>query len=504
MAGFVIPIAVVIGFFVLMVLAAYIASRYKKVGPNQVLIISGRGSSIVDPTTDHKQRIGFRVVRGGGTVILPVLERVDVLSLEVMTIEVTVNNVYTVQGVPVNVDGVAQIKVAGDDVSIRTAAEQFLSMDRQQIMHVAHETLAGHLRAILGTMTVEEIYKDRDAFAQQVNEHSGVDLAKMGLTIVSFTIKDIHDDEGYLDALGQERIAQVKRDATIGQAEAARDATIRSAHARQEGETAKFQAETRIAESDKEYKVQKASYDAETNRRRAEAELAYTLQQNITNQQVKGEEVQIEVIAKQKQIEVQQQEALRKEKELEATVRRPAEAEQYRIQTLAEAKRFQTQTEAEGEAAALRQVGEGEAGATRAKGLAEAEVIKAKGLAEAEVIKAKGFAEAQAMEKKAEAWQNYNQAPILLDLIQSLPQVAAAVAQPLAQTERIVVISSGGGDGAGAGASRVARDVADIVSQVPATVEALTGINLIETLQNLPIVSGGGTKPKGKKPPVEG
>ncbi len=499
--GFLIPVAIVVVFFVLAVLAAFIASRYKKVGPNQVLIISGRGSAFADPATGKKERLGFRMVRGGGTIIWPVIERVDVLSLEVMTIEVTVKNVYTVQGVPVNVDGVAQIKVAGDDVSIRTAAEQFLSMDRQQIMHVAHETLAGHLRAILGTMTVEGIYKDRDAFAQQVNEHSAVDLAKMGLTIVSFTIKDIHDDEGYLDALGQERIAQVKRDATIGQAEAARDATIRSAQARQEGETAKFQAETLIAEADKNYKVQKAAYDAETNRRQAEAELAYTLQQNITNQQVKGEEVQIEVIAKQRHIEVQQQEALRKEKELEATVRRPAEAEQFRIKTLADAKRFQTQTEAEGQAAAVRQVGEGEADATRARGLAEAEVIKAKGLAEAEVIKAKGFAEAEAMRKKAEAWQDYNQAPILLQLIESLPEVAAAVAQPLSQTERIVVISSGGGDGAAAGASRVARDVADIVAQVPATVEALTGINLIETLQNLPIV--GESKPKRKKPPVE-
>jgi flotillin len=344
-------------------------------------------------------------------------------------------------------------------------------------------------------MTVEGIYKDRDAFAQQVNEHSAVDLAKMGLTIVSFTIKDIHDDQGYLDALGQERIAQVKRDATIGQAEAARDATIRSAEARQKGETAKLEAETHIAEADKNYKVQKAAYDTETNRRQAEAELAHTLQQNITNQQVKGEEVQIEVVAKQRQIEVQTQEAQRKEKELEATVRRPSEAEQYRIQTLAKAKRFQTQTEAEGEAAAVRQVGEGEADATRARGLAEAEVIKAKGLAEAEVIKAQGFAEAEAMQKKAEAWQDYNQAPILLQLIESLPQVAAAVAQPLAQTDRIVVISSGG-DGASAGASRVARDVADIVSQVPATVEALTGINLIETLQNLPVV--GGNKPEEK------
>jgi len=325
-------------------------------------------------------------------------------------------------------------------------------------------------------MTVEDIYKDRDAFAQRVQEVSSMDMANMGLDIVSFTIKDIRDDQGYLDALGQARTAEVKRDAAIGQAMAARDATIKSAQARQEGETAKYQAETKIAESQKEYAVQKAAYDAEVNRKRAEAELAYTIQQNIENQTVKAEAVQIDVVEKQKQIEVQQQEALRREKELEATVRKPAEAEQYRIQTLASAEKFRNETEAAGQAMA-----------TRALGEADGDAIRAKGIAEAEVLRAKGIAEAQAMEKKAEAWQQYNQAAIVQQLIDGLPQVAAAIAEPLAQTERIVIISSGGD---GAGASQITRDIANIIAQVPETVEALTGVDVISAIKNLPAIKG--------------
>jgi flotillin len=472
--------------FVVLVCFGIYVSRYKKVGPNQVLVISGKKHKITNPVTGERETIGFRIVKGGGTFIWPVVERVDVLSLEIMTIDVETPEVYTEQGVPVTVDGVAQVKIKGDDVSIRTAAEQFLSKTSAEVKTVAHETLAGHLRAILGTMTVEEIYKDRDAFAQRVQEVSAVDMANMGLDIVSFTIKDIRDDQGYLDALGQARTAEVKRDATIGQAMAARDATIKSAQARQEGETAKFVAETKIAEADKDYSVQKATYEAQVNQKRAEAELAYTLQQNITNQKVKAEAVQIEVIEKQKQIEVQQQEIQRRERELEATVRKPAAAEQYRIETLANAEKFRTETEATGQASAIRATGEAEADATRARGLAGAEVIKAQGTAEAE-----------AMRKKADAWQEYNQAAIIQQLIDSLPKVAEAIAQPLARTERIVIINSGGD---GAGGAQITRDIANIIAQVPETVEALTGVDVIETIKNLPAVKGAPKSKEEKKP----
>lgn len=459
--------------FVIIGLGAFYSSRVKKVGPNQVLVISGREQKRVNPVTGEPETVHYRIVAGGRAFIMPVIERVDDLSLELMTIEVSTADVYTLEGVPVTVDGVAQVKIGSDEISIATAAERFLSKSQAEVKHVAHETLAGHLRAILGTLSVEQIYKDRDAFAQQVQEVSGHDMRNMGLSIDSFVIKDIQDDQGYLDALGQARTAEVKRDATIGQANAARDATIKSAEARQEGETAKYQAETKIASSSKDYQVQKAQYDQSVNRERVKADLETDLQQRISQQQITAEQVQIEIVEKQKQIEVQAQEAARKERELEATVRKPAEAEQYRIQTLAKAKKFQTETEAAGQA-----------GAIRATGAAEADATKARGLAQAEVIRQQGLAEAEAMEKKAEAWQQYNQAAIIQQLIDSLPAVARAISEPLAKTDRIVVISSG--DGGGAGASRVTADIANIVAQVPTTVEALTGVDLVETIKNLP------------------
>ncbi len=463
-------------FFVILILALVYSGRYKKVGPNEVLIISGRGVSSTDQTGKAYRRT-FRIVRGGGTFIWPVLERTDLLSLELMTIEIVTPNVYTLQGVPVSVDGVAQVKIGSDDVSIVTAAEQFLSKNVEEIQNVALQTLEGHLRAIVGTMTVEEIYKDRDKFAQRVQEVSALDMKNMGLSIVSFTIKNIHDEQGYLNALGQARIAEVKRDATIGQANAQRDATIQSARARQEGETAKFESETKIAEAQKNYSVQKAAYDVETNLKKAEAELAYPLQQNISNQRVKEEEIQISVVEKRKQIEVQEQEVLRRERELDATVRKPAEAEQFRIRALAEAKKFQLEVEAEGQSSASRSMGKGEADANKAIGLAEADVIKAQGLAEAE-----------ATSKKAAAWQEYTQAAILQQLLDKLPALASAIAEPLSKTEKIVIINSGGDGNSGAGASKVTKDVADTISQVPAVVEALTGINLMDLLKNLPAV----------------
>ena len=490
-------IAILSFVFILFALVFVYASRIKKVGPNQVLIVSGRGDQ---PT----------VVTGGRKFIWPVFERVDDLSLEIVTIDVTTPDVPTIKGVPVTVEGVAQIKIGSDENSIRTAAIQFLAKSQEEIRHIAHETLAGHLRAILGTLTVEQIYRDREAFAQKVQEVSGEDMASMGLEIVSFVIKDISDAEGYLEALGRPRIAEVKRDATIGEAEAERDATIESAKARQEGESAKFDAETKIAESKKDFEVQKAAYELETNKKQAEAELAYTLQQNITNQTVKEEAVQIEVVEKHKRIEVQQQEVSRREQELDATVKKPAEAERFKVQTLAEARQFQLQTEATGEAEAIRRKGEAEADAAKAKGLAEAEILRQKGLAEAEVIKKQGLAEAEATLKKADAWKEYTQAAVIQQLLDKLPEVASAISQPLSKTDRIVIVNSGGDENSGAGASKITNDVTNIIAQVPATIEALTGMDLLGAIGNLGALknadedkNGDGDEETAVSPPTE-
>jgi flotillin len=473
---------------IILTLVVMIFSRYTKVGPNQVLIVSG-----MKHKTEDGSLVGFRIVKGGGTFVMPVFEKVDLLSLELLTIDVQTPEVYTSKGVPVKVDGVSQIKVKGDDVSIRTAAEQFLGKSTDEVRNIATQTLEGHLRAILGTMTVEEIYQNRDAFASKVQEVAAGDMANMGLGIVSFTIRDIRDSQGYLDALGKPRIAQVKRDAVIAQAEADRDATIRSAQANQAGQEAKFQADTKVAEAQRDYQSNVAQYQATVNVQKAQADLAYDLQKFKTGQLVKAEEVQVSIVEKQKQIELQQQEILRKQRELEATVQKPADAERYKVETLANAKKFQLETEAAGSASATKATGFASADVQKATGIAEAEANKARGLAEASVIEAQGKATAEAMRVKAESFKQYNEAAVIEMIVRILPEVAGKVSEPLAKTEKMVIINSGSGPGGGA--SKLTGDVTQIIAQLPPVIESLTGIKFETLLEQVPALK----KAMGKK-----
>ncbi len=422
-------------------------------------------------------------MKGGGSFIIPVIEMSNVLSLELLTIDVQTPEVYTSKGVPVRVDGVAQIKVKGDDVSIATAAEQFLSKAVDDINNIAMQTLEGHLRAILGTMTVEDIYQNRDQFAQKVQEVAAGDMANMGLGIVSFTIRDIKDSQGYLDALGKPCIAQVKRDAQIAQAEAGRDAMIKSSQAAQAGQEAKFIADTKIAEAQRDYNSKTAEYNAAVNQKKAEADLAYDLQKFKTGQLAKAEEVQVQIIEKQKQIELQQQEIQRRQRELEATVQRPADAERYRVEAHAAATKFQLETEAAGAAEAAKSKGLAAADVARATGLAEAEAQKAKGLAEAEIIEAQGIATAEAMRLKADSYKQYNEAAVIELLVRVLPEIAAKISEPLAKMEKMVIINTGG---KGGGASRVTGDITKIIAQLPPVLESLAGVKFEELLKQIP------------------
>ncbi|HEX4952853.1 MAG TPA: SPFH domain-containing protein [Thermoanaerobaculia bacterium] len=477
-----IPIAVIV--FFILILA--VAKRYKKVGPNEVMVISGRKHRVKNP--DGSVEItGYRIRKGGGAFIFPLLERVDVLSLEVMTLDFTTPEVYTKPGVPIVVDGVAQVKIKGDEASIRTAAEQFLGKTVQEIQAVALQTVEGHLRAIIGTLTVEEIYRNRDQFAGSVQEVAVADLANMGLAIVSFTLKDIRDSHGYLEALGKPRTAEVKRDAAIAQAEADRDATIRSALARQAGEIAKLEAETKIAEANRDFQSNKAQYDASVNVKRAEADLAYDIQKARTSQELKKEEGQIAVVEKEQLVIVQEREIQRREKELEATVKRQADAERYKVETDAAATRSRAE-----------QVARGEAEARRVRGQADAEVIAITGSSEAQVIALKGSAEAEAMKKKAESFKEYNQAAVLQSLLATLPEIARAVAEPLTKTDRITIVSTGEG---GAGVSKLTGDIAKIMAELPSVVESLSGVDIRKLIEQIPGLKGGveeGEPPLGR------
>ena len=455
-----------LGLLFMLALIVY-GSMYQKAGPNEVLIISGRGQTRAKHAGE--EHLGFRLVQGGGTIVWPIIEKVDRMSLEVVTLDIKTPEFYTKFGVPIQVDGVAQIKVKGDEVSIRTAAEQFLSKDIQEIQAIAFQMMSGHLRGILGTLTVEDLIAGHEAFAQRVAEVSASDLANMGLTVVSFTIREIHDSRGYLESLGKTRIAQVRRDAMIGEADANRDATIRSAQAAQEGETAKLQAQMKIAESKRDFELKQAEINGEVNKRKAEADLAYDLQKFKTNQSLKKEEIEVEIVAKEQETQVQDREVQRRERELQATVAKQADAERYRLQALAEAEKYRLETEAKGAAEAQ-----------KLKGLAQADVIRATGEAEAEVIQKKGLAEAEVMRIKADAWKQYGEAAIAQMFVEKLPELARAISEPLSKTDKIVVVSNG--DGAAAGASKITGDVTRIIAQLPPIIESLTGINLEQVL----------------------
>ena len=459
------------------------ASRYQKAGPNEALIVYGAGKQ--------------RPVVGGAKFVWPYFQSVKRISLEIMTIDVNVPEVYTDAGVPVTVDGVAQVKIGETEEMVRTAAGQFLGKSGQEIKNVALQTLEGHLRAILGTMSVEAIYKQRDEFAQQVQGVAAGDLAGMGMRIVSFTIREIRDSQGYLAALGKKRTAEVKRDAIVGEQHADREARVETATQLQEARQAEATADANARETERDATIRAAQYEAAENEAKAQAELAYPLQEAKTQQLVEREKIQIQVVDKEMQTQVQMREIERKERELDATIRKPAEAEKFQIETRAAAERERRVQEAQGEAEATERLGVGRAAATQAEGLAEAEVIRAQGLATAEVTRQKGFAEAEAMAKKAEAWQNYNEAAIAEKVIEVLPAVATAIAAPLAKTDKITMVSVGGGDGAGGvGASRITSDVATVISQLPPVVEALSGIDFADMLQRLPNIAKVGEKPE--------
>lgn len=463
-------VSVVAVFFIFLLIAVFV-SRYVKVGPDEALIVSGRKKKMA-----NGQVVGFRIVKGGATFVWPIFEVAKTISLRIMPLDVN-SSAYTSQGVQVTVDGVAQVKIDSSQEAIATAAEQFLSLKVEEIRRIATQTLEGHLRSIVGNLTVEEINQNRDAFAQKVQELAAGDLANMGLRIISFTIREIADKNGYLESLGKAQIARVQRDAVIGQAEAKRDADIKSAEAMQAGQTAKFLAETKVAESNRDKEMKVAEYQAAINEKKAESDLSYDKKKFIVEQEVQKEAMQVEIIKKQKEIELNEQEILRKEKELEATVKKPAEAEKFKTLIEADANKYKTEVNAEADRVKRSKEAEGQSYAIKAEGLAKAEAIRAAGLAEAEIIKAKGEAEAAAMVKKAEAYKMFNDAAMAQMVIEKLPEIASAVAQPLSKTEKIIMI----GD---SGASKLTKDITNVMAQLPETVKGITGIDLTQIIKN--------------------
>jgi flotillin len=482
-SSFLLIVGVVVGIVVALLIALMLLSKnYIKVSPNQAAVISGRTRRLGDGTS-----VGYRQVRGGATLVVPFLEKVEYLDLNVITVPLATSRAYTSQGVPVSVKAVANVKIKGDDDSLRAAAERFLGMPQEQFHGLIFQTLEGHLRAILGTLTVEEINNDRQSFAQKLTSEAAGDLEKMGIGLDALTIQEISDDEGYLDALGKRRTAEVKRDAEIGQAEANRDSKIKASLALQEGEKVRLNTEALIAQSNRETEIQKAQVQAEIEKERAKSLQAGPLADAIAKQEVVAEEVRIEKIRTQEQIAVQGQEVLRMEKELEATIVKQAEAQRRAAVLLAqgqqeaailaaegrkqaqiaqaEAESQTLQKEGQGRATAIEAEGRAEAEKIRALGLAEAEKLQATGLAQAKAIEAKGLAEASAIKEKAAAWRDFNDAARLQTILEKLPSIIEAsapvfqaVAEPLGKIDKIVMIDNGGdGNGNGNGSSGLNR-----------------------------------------------
>ncbi len=512
METLIIPIVIVVVIVLALLIALSLLSKnYIKVSPNQAAVISGRTRKLGDGTT-----VGYRQVRGGATLVIPFLEKVEYLDLNVITVPLATSRAYTSQGVPVSVKAVANVKIKGDDQSLRAAAERFLGMPREQFHGLIFQTLEGHLRAILGTLTVEEINNDRQSFAQKLLSEAAGDLEKMGIGLDALTIQEISDEEGYLDALGKRRTAEVKRDAEIGQAEANRDSKIKASLALQEGEKVRLNTEALIAQSNRETEIQKAQVQAEIEKERAKAKQAGPLADAKAQQEVVAEEVRIERIRTQEQIAVQEQEVLRKEKELEATVVKQAEADRkaavlraqgaQEAQILeaegkkqaqiaqAEAESQTLQKEGQGRAMAVETEGRAEAEKIRALGLAEAEKLQAKGLAEAKAIEAQGLAEATAIKEKAAAWREFNDAARLQTILEKLPSIIEAtapvfraVAEPLANIDKIVKIDNGNGDGNGqSGLNRFAQTTPMMIFGLLQQLQAL-GLNLPDVLAQLGI-----------------
>jgi len=439
-----------------------IFALWKRVPQNKAAVVTG---------------LKKRIISGGGGFVIPIFERYDILSLENIKIPLDIDNAISSQGVPVTVASVAVVKVKSDKESIYSAMEQFFRGDTNktasEIATQSSYVLVGKLREIIAKMTVEEIYQDKDKFSSEVQENAAIALAEMGLEIKAFTVMSIDDINGYLVALGRKRISEVKRDAQIAEAEAERETVVKTAEASRRGAEARLLAETQVAEASKEKELKVQAYRREQESAKAIADNAYQIEENKVKKEVTETELQVELLRRQRETELAEQEAKRKEKELEATVNKQADAERYRQERLAEARKYEQVTKAQADAEAI-----------KLDGQANAEAIRVQGQAEAEAIQARGLAEAEAMMKKAEAFKQYNDAAVIQMMIERLPEIAKNVAAPIAQTEKIVVIDQGGGgNGKPAGAAKVSGYVTDIIAQLPETVEALTGVNLIDVLK---------------------
>ncbi|MFF9571224.1 flotillin family protein [Streptomyces sp. NPDC014685] len=464
----------VIGVVVLLVvLALAVITRYKVAGPSEAFIITGRrGKKSTDPVTGRTSidNSGQKVVVGGGVFVIPFVQQKFTLDLSSRQIPVAVRGAVTLRGVKSNLDGVAIVKVGGSEETIRAAAQRFLQQ-QDGIVRFTQEVLSGALRAIVGRMSVEDIIRDRAAFASQVAEEAEASLSGQGLILDAFQIQDITTEGSYLEDLGRPEAARAKQEADIAEAVARRAA-----------EQARLKAEEEIAIAQRTLYLKQAEIKAQTDEAAAQANAAGPLAEAARQQDILSE-----------QEKVAERQAALTDRELDTKIRKPADAARYQAEQEAEARRIAQVKEAEADAERARLTGEGE----KLQRSALAEAVRIEGEAEAAAIAARGTAEAEAMHKKADAFERYGEAAVLQMLVEVLPQVVAKASEPLSAVDKMTVISTDG-------ASQLSRTVTDNVAQGMELLSSTTGVDIAGLLKNLKAGKSGSAPAAPAEVPAQG
>ena len=512
-----IAIAVVV---VIALIVALILVSYVKAPPDTAFIITGAGRK--------------KVLIGHAGLCLPLVNRMDKLLLRQVSVDIKTNGyIPTKDFIGVDIDAIAKVAVMSDKEMVKVpdangdqvyppgdpmegkhyrlvpgidlAMKNFLNMKEEQIVKALTDSLQGNMREIIGTMELRVISSDRKAFGDQVQEKAQSDMNNLGIKIISCNIQKVIDENGLINALGQDNMSKIQKEAAIAKAEAERDVAIKQAETAREANDAKVIANLEIAQKNNELALKKADLKKFEDTKAAEADAAYDIQKQIQMKQVNTETVNAQIAQAEREADLRERQVAIKERELEANIRKQAEAERYateqkaeaelaKRQREAEASQFEQEREAEArkaqadadkfkaeqEAAGVKAKYDAEAAGIQAKGLAEAEAARARGLAEAEAIKAKGLAEAEAMEKRAEAYRKYNSAAIVEMMIKIMPEMASEIAKPLSQIDSINIYGTGDG---GSGAAQISGNMPVVMKQVFDTMSQATGVDLSEIIR---------------------
>ena len=451
MQVFLIIIAVIIALAALLLMTGYL-----KAPPDTAFIISGMGKK--------------RILIGKAGWRIPFLERVDKLSLQVMTVDVkTSEAVPTNEFINVMVDGVANVKVSSDPALLTRAAESLLGMKQNELIAMVTQVLEGNMREIVGSVGLKEMVQDRQGVAKKITENVVPDMQKLGIEVVNFNIQNFRDNAGTIENMGIDNVEQIRKNAQIAKANAQRDIAIATAKAQQEANAVKVDADKKIAEQNAELSVQQAEMQVRADTKKAEADAAYSIQQESQRKTIEITRANADIARREKEAELAEKEIALKERQLDADVKKAADAKKYQAEREAEAMLIRRQREAEAQKYEALQQAEAKK--------AEADAARYAMEQEAEGIRARGLAEAEAIEKKAEAQKRMGEASIIEMYLSALPEVVKNAAAPLAQTDKIVMYGDGN-------SSRLVRDVMNSSNQILEGLKEATGVDLSDLMKS--------------------